>query len=54
MLDHHTPQSVHSLPTASRIALVVVVVLALVMRLWFWWNQARSGAVPPGDRKSVV
>ena len=49
MLDHHTPQSMHSLPTASRIALVAVVVLALAMRLWFWWIQARSGAVPPGD-----
>jgi 4-amino-4-deoxy-L-arabinose transferase-like glycosyltransferase len=49
MLDHHTLRNARALPTASRIALVVVVVLALVMRLWFWWIQARSGAVPPGD-----
>lgn len=38
-----------SLPAASRIALIAVIVLALAMRLWFWWIQARSGAVPPGD-----
>ncbi|MCL6540667.1 MAG: glycosyltransferase family 39 protein [Roseiflexus sp.] len=49
MLDHHTLRNACALPTASRIALVAVIVLALVMRLWFWWIQARSGAVPPGD-----
>jgi hypothetical protein len=49
MLDHHTLRNARALPTASRIALVAVIVLALVMRLWFWWIQARSGAVPPGD-----
>jgi hypothetical protein len=26
-----------------------VVLLAFAVRLWLWWWQARSGAVPPGD-----
>ncbi|MBO9363850.1 MAG: glycosyltransferase family 39 protein [Roseiflexus sp.] len=49
MLDHQTLRKARALLAASRIALVAVIVLALAMRLWFWWIQARSGAVPPGD-----
>lgn len=49
MLDHQTKRNAGALPVANRIALIAVIVLALAMRLWFWWIQARSGAVPPGD-----
>lgn len=31
------------------VALAIIVVIAFIIRLWFWHVQARSGVVPPGD-----
>ncbi|MCX7858869.1 MAG: tetratricopeptide repeat protein [Chloroflexus sp.] len=31
------------------VALFTIIVIACLVRLWFWYIQARSGVVPPGD-----
>ncbi len=31
------------------LAVVAIVLLAIGLRIWFWWFQARSGAVQPAD-----
>lgn len=38
-----------SMPGRRWVVLVAIIALALAARLFFWWVQARSGAVPPGD-----
>ncbi|MGQ9829568.1 MAG: glycosyltransferase family 39 protein [Roseiflexus sp.] len=49
MQSQHSSRGTRSLPTIHFILLIIVVLLAVVIRIWFWWIQARSGAVPPGD-----
>ncbi|MFQ3682633.1 glycosyltransferase family 39 protein [Roseiflexus sp.] len=49
MQGQHTLRSARSGVTVDVILPAAIVLLALVLRLWFWYIQARSGAVPPGD-----
>ncbi len=49
MQGQHTLRSARSGATVDVILLAAIVLLALALRLWFWYIQARSGAVPPGD-----